>query len=140
MKNIVSILLFSLISCATQFEYQNIKDEDEVYQKVSLVDIVNSPLNYNDKYIEIDGIYYGSFEQSAIVSSENSKDGIWVDLNSSLINEKGEKLLDDDNRIYNYSKKHLRIKGKFVEAKKGHLGLYKGTITNVVYFGNVTQP
>jgi len=138
MKNAIYILFFILLSCTTQFEYQNTSLLDKKYEKVSLIDIINKPLDYNEKYIEVEGFYYTSIEQSVITSSEELKEGIWIDLNSNLINKKGEKLLNND-RIFNYSKKHLRIKGKFIEQMKGHLGLYKGTIVDIVYFGNVTK-
>lgn len=84
MKNIVLILSFSFLNCTTPFEYQIANNKEKKYDKVSLINIINNPLDYDNKDIEVEGFYYSSMEQSTIVALKDSKKGLWVDLSSSL--------------------------------------------------------
>jgi len=84
-------------------------------EDANFVQIINSPEKFDEKEIEISGVYHARFEDVAIYlnSDSDTEKAMWVELDGS--NEE----LDG---------KRIKLKGKFDINDKGHLGQYMGTI------------
>ena len=139
MKYILLFLTISLISCSTidTYESSKIDFEKNVYIKTSLNDIIENPLFYNGKKVELNGYFYYSIESSFLSANVKPKrDGkVWVEFNyfSELLNKEGENLFKD-KRLISYIKKKVKIRGVYDSSNNGNLGIYNGSITDIVYF------
>lgn len=112
------------------------------YKVVTFNDLLKQNDLYNNKCIEVNGLFYNSMEEQSLNNLTHSKSGIkesfWIDFeeknNLPLIEVKSKKKLLGDGYFLQYlSGKPITIKGKLNMLNHGHLGKYIGTIENVTY-------
>jgi len=138
MKYISLILVIAFMSCSQKnFRYvkKDYDNETSIYQKVDLSDLLKNYEDYDGKYIQVSGFFIGNINESAMYSKEGSKEGIWISFKDELIDDNGNTLLKN-NTIYDLSDSDVTLKGKFDSKEKGNLGLYKGSLTEIIYFSN----
>jgi|SRR5690554_1508224 len=139
MKVTIIIILFILGGCSSIGTYKTTDYNENFYQKISIDDIVKSPKSYHNKAIEINGYFYHSLGGTSISGKKyrKSKQSIWIDFNyfGDLLNTNNEKLFEK-NRLEQFSRKKVKIKGVFTKDKTGHLNQYSGSITKITYFGD----
>lgn len=98
-----------------------------IYQKVDINELLANPFSFNNKYVDLGGIYYHGFEESSLVGHRGeSAECIYV-----LINNDRE--LDVKIESMNYVSR-IRIKGKIDITEKGHLESCKAGIKDICYF------
>jgi hypothetical protein len=91
---------------------------------ISLVTLIQSPEKFDNKAVRVVGLCTFEFEGKAIwISSEAlenaiTKNAVWLDIP-----------LTDELRAQ--SRKIMLVEGVFSAERKGHLGLYSGTIEKV---------
>lgn len=86
-----------------------------------------NPISLNNKYVDIEGIYYHGFEESSLVGRRGeSAECIYV-----LINNDRELDVKIENMKY---VSRVRIKGKIDITKNGHLESCKAGIKDICYF------
>ncbi len=102
-------------------------DNSITYQKVDINELLDNPFHFDNKYVDVKGIYYHGFEESSLVGRRGeSAECIYV-----LINNDRDLDVEIDNMKY-VSK--IRIKGKIDITKKGHLEGCKLGIKDICYF------
>ena len=126
-----------LVSCKTNSIFTNKSYNKDDYKNVSIKELIKTPDLFNGKKIRVDGFFFYGLEQSSISSNRKPEIGksIWVkfDFFKSLSNKNNENLLKDD-KLFDYSKNKIVIKGIYSTKFNGHLGLYKGSIKEISYF------
>ncbi len=139
MKMRFFILTVLLNSCSSIGTYESISYKENEYKKESISDIVSTPNLYHNKTIELDGYFYHGLEYTSIAEEKYSdpSKSIWISFNfrDDLLNNQGGALFKK-NRLEKSSGKKIRIKGVFTRDKKGHLGIYAGSLTDITYFGD----
>ena len=91
-------------------------------ETVSIAALLANPDKFNGRAVRVFGFYHGSFEHSAIYLGETdfrnglSPNGLWV---ASGV----PKSVNDQ---------YILLEGIFSSGDRGHLGLWSGTICNVV--------
>lgn len=118
-----------MISCNTRNIVLTNKciDSSITYQKVDINKLLANPISLNNKYVDIEGIYYHGFEESSLVGRRGeSAECIYV-----LINNDRELDVKIENMKY---VSRVRIKGKIDITKNGHLESCKAGIKDICYF------
>jgi len=101
----------------------------DIQENVSLVKLIASPEKYNGKRIQVIGYLHLEFEGNAIyLHQEDYKHGIsensfWVEFSSKLTKKR------DLNKFNN---RYVIIIGTFKANEKGHMGMFGGTLDNIV--------
>ncbi|RLA42043.1 MAG: hypothetical protein DRR42_24000 [Gammaproteobacteria bacterium] len=91
---------------------------------VSLKTLISFPDEYHEKSISVHGFLSLKFEGHSLWSSEpdydkrNPKNSVWIDISISEAN-----LIFDGECV--------ELEGVFNSKRKGHFGLYSGTIENI---------
>jgi len=106
--------------------------------KTSFGQLIKDPEKFNNKFIELEGIYRWHPEESAIYKSYNTNDvsnAIWVEFNDTLLIEEhtGSRLLGSKKEFDKIINKRMKIQGRFSYENKGHLEQYSGSISNICY-------
>jgi len=129
MKKILIVFAVIMTSChiGNAVLTDKCSDNSIEFQKVELNELFENPVAFDDKYVEVKGIYYHGFEESSLVERRGeSADCIYV-----LIRNNREL----DEHIENFkSGKKIRIKGRIDIEEKGHLNSCKLGITDICYF------
>jgi hypothetical protein len=106
--------------------------------------LVDSAKKFEGKFIETEGIYAWSSEESAITSNYgvqgNESQMIWVSFSKDLqsILEKDMKTEEKGTNQVLRSKK-IKLRGLFTSEGNGHQGGYAGTILDACYVGIYQQ-
>ena len=140
---LVLVQSIALYSCSDSpsVVYKNDKQE-QVYQKVTFNNLINTPKNYAYKTIELIGQYEYSFEVSALysdrwkLSREERNKALWIrfDFGYPLFKEDTNfNLVKSYQEFEKINGKRIRVRGEFYPNSKGHLSQYWGTIGNIVY-------
>ncbi len=112
------------------------------YKVVTYKDLLKQNSFYNNKCIEVKGLFYNSMEEQSLNNLNHStnavKESFWIDFeeknNMPLIEVKSKRKLLGDGYFLDYlTGKPIIIKGTLNMLKHGHLGQYIGTIENVTY-------
>lgn len=97
-----------------------------VTESVSIINLISTPEKYEGKKIRVVGIAKIEFEGNAIYLSkqdlENAyyKNGLWLTLNS-----------EEMSKFKKFSGKSVLVEGIFRSKKKGHLGLWSGSLNEI---------
>jgi hypothetical protein len=100
-----------------------------IYENTSLIKLIATPEKYDGKTIQVIGFLHLEFEGKAIYlhkeDYENSltDNSFWVRFSKKLTKEKS---------IMDYNDKYVIIIGTFKMNDKGHMGLFGGTLENIV--------
>ena len=109
------------------------------FEKVDINSLIKNPNKFHGNYIETYGYFTVNVNETALYSKKGSLDkGVWLSFDEGIKNSKGVYLLKNDN-INSYNDIMLKIRGVFDKNKKGNLGVYSGTITNIDFFGSVSN-
>jgi len=139
-------LLFSISICLFIFEIsvaQKVNDTLDAtellpYQlldkerNTSLISIIANPEKYNNKRVQVIGYLNLDFEGNAIYLHKEdylkhiSQNGLWVEFSKNLVKKVNLKLLNNN---------YVILLGTFRAEKFGHLGLFGGTIEDIVRIG-----
>jgi hypothetical protein len=104
-----------------------------IYGNTSLIQLIANPEKYDGKIIQIIGYLHLEFEGNAIYlhkeDFENSitENGFWVNFSESVTKKAN---------VMDYSDRYVIIIGTFRMHYKGHMGLFGGTIENIVRLGS----
>ena len=137
MRNLFTLILFlTTFSFAFSQTRKDTLDDTEkrpfqlgVYENTSLISLIATPEKYNEKKVQVIGYLHLEFEGTAIYfHKEDYEKGIlensfWVNFSDKLAKKKS---------LQDYSDKYVIIIGTFKMKDKGHLGLFSGTIDNIV--------
>lgn len=116
----MKILLIIAVSCFVQ------TGASAQAPSASIVELIANPDSFNGKSVRIQGVINIGFENNSIyLSKEHWKHsitscGIWMEIESKLAEE----------RKWGNGKYFL-IEGIFHADRKGHMGLFRGTISNI---------
>jgi hypothetical protein len=139
MKYFTLITLLVLSSCSHKnfvFTTDNQVKDKIIFEKVDINDLIKNPNQFHGKYIETYGYFTVNRNETALYLRKGALGkGIWLSFDEEIKNSKGVYLLKDNNIDY-YNDIMLKIKGVFNKNKKGNLGIYGGTITNINFFSN----
>ena len=124
-------LMFILLSCKSDPKHTfKILALDSTITpiKISIAKLAYDFKNYQGRYIETTGTFYGAFEQSAFCTEKNLITGkskcFWLRTNRHLeINSEAYKKMNG---------KKVHIKGLIDTTHRGHMGEYMATIE--IYF------
>ena len=139
-KTCLLLLVLTLfINCRQVEKVVNNSLDDSNYKKVTINKVMQNPNLYNNKKIEIEGFFYFGFEDVSISETIKSsqKERIWIKFNyfnKGFKDNKGNFLFEND-KMKSYLGKKIKIKGVYDSKNNGHLGLYKGTIKDITYYG-----
>lgn len=101
----------------------------DIQENVSLVKLIANPEKYDGKRIQAIGYLHLEFEGNAIYLHEEdfkhsmSENSFWVNFSSKLTKEQDLKKFSD---------KYVIIIGTFKANEKGHMGMFGGTLDNIV--------
>ena len=96
---------------------------------VSLSQLLANPEKYDGQLVRLTGYLNLAYEAHAIYGQQDDlanrrlKNGLWVDFSAAI---RKEKKLADYNRTY------VVVVGTFDAHSKGHLGLFGGTLKNII--------
>lgn len=108
-------------------------DTNLLVHNVSLIQLIATPERYHQKIVQVVGYLNLEFEGNAVYLHKEdfdnvlSNNGIWVIFSDLVSREK---------KLTDYSKKYVILQGTFDMYKKGHFGLYSGTIRNITRLDN----
>jgi hypothetical protein len=101
----------------------------DIQDNVSLVKLIATPEKYDGKRIQVIGFLHLEFEGNAIYLHQEdykhslSANSFWVSFSSKLSTKKNMK---------KFSNRYVVIIGTFKANEKGHMGLFSGTLDNIV--------
>ena len=101
----------------------------DVQENVSLVKLIANPEKYNGKRIQVIGYLHLEFEGNAIYLHEEdfkhsmSENSFWVNFSNNLTKKQD---------INKFNDKYVIVIGTFKANEKGHLGMFGGTLDNIV--------
>jgi len=101
----------------------------DIQENVSLVKLIANPEKYDGKRIQVIGYLHLEFEGNAIYLHEEdfkhaiSENSFWVDFSDKLTKKQDPKKFND---------KYVIIIGTFKANDKGHMGMFGGTLDNIV--------
>jgi hypothetical protein len=137
MKFKILVLFFTLLNAFAYCQSgSDTTDNDPVkpfdlgiFENTSLIRLIATPENYDGKTIQVIGYLHLEFEGNAIyLHKEDYQNGLtenafWVSFSKKLKNQK---------QIMNYNNQYVIIIGTFKMKNKGHMGLFGGTLENIV--------
>jgi hypothetical protein len=106
------------------------------YKTVSFVNLLDSAILYDGKYVEVEGFYTWDTEESAIAHSrsfQNKQKMIWVQLGNAVGSSIKQNALPNRNGFSDMIGKKIRIRGIVKANEHGHLGQYAASVTFVCY-------
>lgn len=101
----------------------------DIQENVSLVKLIANPEKYDGKRIQVIGYLHLEFEGNAVYLHEEdfkhsmSENSFWVNFSSKLTKKQDPKKFSD---------KYVIIIGTFKANEKGHMGMFGGTLDNIV--------
>ena len=119
----------------SQNEKDSIKHETtrpfdlEIYENTSLIRLIATPEKYDGKTIQVIGYLHLEFEGNAIYlhkeDYENSltENSFWVSFSKKITKQKN---------IMDYNDRYVIIIGTFKMDKNGHMGMFGGTLENII--------
>lgn len=134
---LLPVLLLTLILTACGQSKKDSVDETEmkpyqlldIQENVSLVKLIANPEKYHNKRIQVIGYLHLEFEGNAIYMHEEdfkhslSENSFWVNFSSKLTKKR------DLNK---FNDKYVIVIGTFKADEKGHMGMFGGTLDNIV--------
>ncbi|MGN6495283.1 MAG: hypothetical protein ACTHLE_25075 [Agriterribacter sp.] len=130
------LLLAFLLSAYAQAKTDSVDETEmkpyqllDVQENTSLIKLIANPEKYDGKRVQVIGYLHLEFEGNAIyLHQEDFKHGItensfWVEFSSKLTTKR------DLNKFNN---RYVIVIGTFRANKKGHMGMFGGTLDNIV--------
>lgn len=99
-----------------------------IYENTSLIRLIATPEKYDGKTIQVIGYLHLEFEGNAIYLHKEdyekglSENSFWVSFSKKI----------EKKNIMDYNDKYVIIIGTFKMDKKGHMGMFGGTLENIV--------
>ncbi|RTQ48830.1 hypothetical protein EJV47_14615 [Hymenobacter gummosus] len=125
-RKIIFIALFTLISCQNRRVLLDLR-ENIKSKECDVGDLLEYPKRYDSLYVEISGRINDGYENTSFCQQWPGNDEcVWVDISSVgyMINNYSHLSIDGEN---------VKIIGRFLDKPSGHLGRYKGEITDIKY-------
>ena len=128
---LIILLVVAGMSCknaGSGLEYKVTEWETVPVQKIPIETLEKNIAQYDGQYIETEGNFHEEYNMYAIVPDNFSKSdllGLWLGVN------KGLSISDDD--LKNLVGKRIRVRGKIDKERKGNLGEFAGSISEVYY-------
>lgn len=100
-----------------------------IYENTSLIRLIATPEKYDGKTIQVIGYLHLEFEGNAIYLHKEdyehglSENSFWVSFSKKITKQKN---------IMDYNDKYVIIIGTFKMDDKGHMGMFGGTLENIV--------
>ena len=135
---LLTLLLLTLTFCANGQKKFNIpRDTSEVSPlkvldivgPVSIVNLIATPEKYDGKKIQIIGYLHLEFEGDGIYLHKDdylnaiTANGLWVNFSEKLTKK---------TSLKDYSDNYVIILGTFKKESKGHMGLWNGTMDDII--------
>ncbi len=101
----------------------------DIPENVSLIKLIANPEKYDGKRIQVIGYLNLQFEGNAIYLHEEdykkhiSENSFWVNFSQKLTRNTNIKM---------FSNKYVIIIGRFSAKQKGHMGMFGGTLNDIV--------
>jgi hypothetical protein len=122
------ISFYSCKNAGSGAEYKVEEWETVPVQKTPLETLEKNIAQYDGQYIETEGTFHEENSMYGLVPDNFSKNdllGFWLGLNKSL------SVTDDE--LKNMLNKKIRVRGKIDKERKGNLGQFAGSISEVYY-------
>lgn len=112
------------------------------FKKVNFSKLIKNIKKYDGEYVEVEGIYEESKDQSALYNDSlftdhSNKHALWINFSQDCpLYLKGTRkglFEPTDGEFVLISNKKMKIRGRIDLHNTGHLGLYSGTIDRVSY-------
>ncbi len=100
-----------------------------IYENTSLIRLIATPEKYDGKTIQVTGYLHLEFEGDAIYLHKEdyeyglTENSFWVSFSGKLLKMK---------EVMDYNDKYVIIIGTFRMNDKGHMGMFGGTLENIV--------
>jgi hypothetical protein len=100
-----------------------------IYENTSLIRLIATPEKYDGKTIQVIGYLHLEFEGNAIYLHKEdyehglSENSFWVSFSKNITKQKN---------IMDFNDKYVIIIGTFKMDDKGHMGMFGGTLENIV--------
>jgi len=126
-----ALLAIVCISCKNGgpgVEYKVSEWETVPVQKIPIETLEKNISQYDGQYIETEGNFHEEYNMYSIVPDNFSKSdllGLWLGLNKGLS--------ISDNDLKNLLNKRIRVRGKIDKERKGNLGEFAGSISEVYF-------
>lgn len=101
----------------------------DIKSNVSIISLIANPEKYDGKRIQVIGYLHLEFEGDAIYLHEDdfkhsiSENSFWVNFSSKLTKKQDPKILNN---------KYVIMIGTFNAQENGHMGMFGGTLDNIV--------
>ena len=125
---VFGIICISCKNAGTGVEYKVPEWESVPVQKIPIETLEKNIVQYDAQYIETEGTFHEEDNMYAIVPDNFSKNdllGLWLGVNKSLP--------ISDNEFNNLLNKKIRVRGKIDKERKGNLGQFAGSISEVYF-------
>ncbi len=138
MRQTLFLIFFLLISLISNGQIRNDTiDETElkplqlldIKENISLIRLIATPEKYDGKRIQVIGYLHIEFEGTAIYLHKEDFEN-HISENSFSVNF--SKKLTKKKNIQIYNNKYVIIIGTFKMNDKGHMGMFSGTLDNIV--------
>ncbi len=136
-------LFFILTSCTQHTNlYKSVCDQDKVYRKIDMSNLLTYINDYNGEYVELEGKYKSGFEESALYDKSNfddndTKRALWVNFDDfiircPLISSRTKLDLFSREKSYrNMINKTVILHGRIDINQKGHLSMYRASLKDI---------
>jgi len=137
-KRLLTLLFLSITFCVVgQKKFNMLRDTSEVSPlkvldivgPVSIINLIATPEKYHGKKIQIIGYLHLEFEGDAIYlhkedySNAITANGLWVNFSEKLTKKKN---------LTDYNDNYVIILGTFNKDSMGHMGLWNGTMDDII--------
>jgi hypothetical protein len=125
------IFILTLFSCNKDFSFSSDENNIKNYSKINSTDFSKNPADFNNKKIELTGVFYMDSEHIYLIE-ENKK--VYLDFYKKLKDKNGNEL--DREKLLSFNEKQIVVKGKYINGITGHIGCCEGKLIEISYFGN----
>ena len=137
----IRIFALILLFCGIAWGQKSISSEPYPLKPPSLINVIANPEKYDGKRIRVSGFLHYQFEDSALYFSKDDADYL-ITANAVWIRY-GEKPVMQSIECQGQSKasisdldyldgRYVSLEGTFNMNERGHMGIFSGTIENVV--------
>lgn len=133
-------MLKHITQTLVQFALLVVSATSSAAEGISIINLIASPTEYNNKVVQFVGYAAFEFESNAVWLSKESqeigdtKNAIWVNIWDSPYNHSLHKDLHERKEklwVECFDKRHISIEGTFNKENKGHRGVYLGGLEHI---------
>jgi len=129
--NILYLILYT--SCSKrEIIYSKTMNENVVYEKVHVNELLENLEKYDNKYVEVTGNFNMDIE-NRYIGYDKIMNRVWLDFNLYKPLKKDDRI-DIFDELFQHRNSKVRVKGFLKSSISGHLGGYRAGITDISEF------